>query len=357
MIIAKATYLLLVTVASAATAEYEIDYIASTSHVTVADSLPIFYRSWAPRVGEPKAVVYIAHGMAEHSERYSRFAIDLVRGLGVKVVAPDHRAHGLTACPSGLSNLVDLGVLHRGDASAREDPISLMAFDLLAVIQDSNGGNALPVFLFGHSMGSVIARVALVKADPAIRGSIKGVILSGVPTAPSRVEYYPLAGLGSLIKWSGVGLEFIQKTVINGKFDNLVRSRVGNPKLGGNCFISSNPEAVTAYNEHPLSGHLVDPEILVSIGTNLMKIHFDPTAFYAPLEDTKVYMLYVSGRDDPVCMFGATAQTDAQNTQRLGHPSHEVYIAGARHEFLNEVEPIREFGVSQVMAWIKSRIF
>ena len=351
MIIAKAAYLFFVTIAAAASAEHGIDYIPSSSHVTVADSLRIFYRTWAPRVGDPKAIVYICHGIAEHSERYSRFAVDIVRGLGVKVVAPDHRAHGLT------SNLMDRGFLHRGEVSAREDPISLMAFDLLEVIKNSNSGNALPVFLFGHSVGSVIARVALVKADSAIRGSIKGVILSGVPTAPSLVEYNLLAGLGPLIKWSGVGLEYIQKTLIYGKFDDLVRSRVGNPKLGGNCFISSNPEAVTAYNEHPLSGHLVDPEILVSIGTNLMKIHFDPTAFYAPLEDTKVDMLYISGRDDPVCMFGATAQTDAQNTQRLGHLSHEVYIAGARHEFLNEVESIREFGVSQVMAWIKSRIF
>ena len=44
---------------------------------------------------EARAVVHITHGMAEHSSRYSRFALDLT-DAGFAVFAHDMRGHGRT---------------------------------------------------------------------------------------------------------------------------------------------------------------------------------------------------------------------------------------------------------------------
>ena len=46
-------------------------------------------------MGEVRAVIHIAHGMAEHAIRYSRFASELT-AAGYAVFAHDYRGHGFT---------------------------------------------------------------------------------------------------------------------------------------------------------------------------------------------------------------------------------------------------------------------
>jgi alpha-beta hydrolase superfamily lysophospholipase len=65
-----------------------------------ADGVEITYRRWLPS-GDAKAIVQIAHGASEHSERYDRFARFLT-GRGYAVYADDHRGHGLTAKVTGV---------------------------------------------------------------------------------------------------------------------------------------------------------------------------------------------------------------------------------------------------------------
>lgn len=61
------------------------------------DRTEIFVHKWLPAENvKPKAVVQISHGMAEHSERYERFAKTLV-DADYAVYANDHRGHGKTA--------------------------------------------------------------------------------------------------------------------------------------------------------------------------------------------------------------------------------------------------------------------
>lgn len=47
-------------------------------------------------VKNPKGVVQISHGMAEHARRYDHFATFL-NSRGYIVFADDHRAHGMTS--------------------------------------------------------------------------------------------------------------------------------------------------------------------------------------------------------------------------------------------------------------------
>ena len=134
--------------------------IASTFTFTDRDGYEIFVRKWAPPPGTGlKAAVQIAHGAAEHSLRYERFALCPAEA-GYVVYADDHRGHGMTA-----------GTLDKaGDAGP--DGWNGMVADLhqlTGIIKDENPG--LPVFFFGHSMGSMLGQTYAERYGDRVEGT------------------------------------------------------------------------------------------------------------------------------------------------------------------------------------------
>ena len=106
-------------------------------------TLNLYSRSAA---GEPCGVVQISHGLAEHAARYARFA-DFLSVRGFHSFAHDHRGHGSTRAPDAPR-----GVFGAPDGGAK------VLADMAAVsrlIGREHPG--LPVILFGHSMGGLIA--------------------------------------------------------------------------------------------------------------------------------------------------------------------------------------------------------
>ena len=131
----------------------------SSSFKTV-DNLEIHTESWLPE-GDPRAVVVIVHGAAEHIGRYAHVASRLVAG-GYAVYGYDMRGHGKS---DGK----------RGYFSKFEEPIN--DFDqFLRLIQKTQA--ECPMYIFCHSMGSVVALAYLLQAG---RVPLAGVISSGVP--------------------------------------------------------------------------------------------------------------------------------------------------------------------------------
>ena len=95
---------------------------------------------------KPRAVVVLAHGMAETILRYQEFAEFLVAN-GIVVYGYSHRGHFETA-----GSIERLGYIGR-------DGWRKMAADLRQVISMAKADHPhVPVFLFGHSMGSYVAR-------------------------------------------------------------------------------------------------------------------------------------------------------------------------------------------------------
>ena len=135
----------------------------NTFTFTDTDDFHIFTYKWAPDKGKPKAAVQIAHGAAEHALRYERFA-KYLNQAGYVVYADDHRGHGKTA-----GDLSKAGI-------AGPDGWNGMVKDekqLSDWIKKENPG--LPLFLFGHSMGSFLAQRYI-----QLWGNVlEGVILSG----------------------------------------------------------------------------------------------------------------------------------------------------------------------------------
>lgn len=107
----------------------------------------IVVHHWAP-VGEPDLVVLLVHGYAEHALRHAGLAEKLETD-GAAVYAPDLPGHGRS---DGERALV-------GDAEALIEDLSRV-YDLARAEHPG-----LPILLFGHSMGGLLATLFLQEAD------------------------------------------------------------------------------------------------------------------------------------------------------------------------------------------------
>ncbi|MDZ7796374.1 MAG: alpha/beta fold hydrolase [Candidatus Marinimicrobia bacterium] len=136
-----------------------------TDYFSTDDGVDIAFICWLPDE-KPLAAVQIAHGMAEHAARYEEFAAYLCKN-GIAVYANDHRGHGKTA-----GSLDKLGYF--ADESGWIKVVTDMRRLTKIIRKDYPEA---PVFLFGHSMGSFLARTYITLYD-----DIHGVILSGTGT-------------------------------------------------------------------------------------------------------------------------------------------------------------------------------
>ena len=121
----------------------------TSSFQSNADGTQVTTYTWAETPGQPVGVVQISHGLAEHGERYDRFARAL-NAAGFIVHAVDHRGHGRTAG----GRLGDFG-------SAGFSGLIADVAQFGALLRAQHGPQQLPLFLFGHSMGSFAAQAAI----------------------------------------------------------------------------------------------------------------------------------------------------------------------------------------------------
>ena len=123
---------------------------------------------WIPE-GCPKGVVQIVHGIAEFVERYDEFAVWLT-SKGYAVVAEDHMGHGQSINGDGIQ-----GYFHGGWFSAVEDTYHLLQ-------ETRKEYPDIPYILFGHSMGSFMARTILCRYPDS---GISGAVICGTAWQPT----------------------------------------------------------------------------------------------------------------------------------------------------------------------------
>ena len=113
--------------------------------------LKIYYQYWIP--DKPKAILQIVHGFAEHSGRYMNVVNELIP-LGYALYANDHRGHGRS---EGIRNYVDTF-----DQYIEDEKI------LYKIISEQHPN--MPIFMLGHSMGSLIALYFTKKYENLLKG-------------------------------------------------------------------------------------------------------------------------------------------------------------------------------------------
>src|SRR5271166_229402 len=126
---------------------------------TSKDGLSIACNCWQTR--EPaRGIVQIAHGMGEHSGRYSEL-VAVLQEAGFVVYANDHRGHGRTAASQE----------HFGEFG--EGGFDLLVHDMIGLTRIAKKENPdKPFILFGHSMGSFAAQQYVLDHSDCIDGLV-----------------------------------------------------------------------------------------------------------------------------------------------------------------------------------------
>ena len=120
----------------------------------------IAYYVYAPK-SKPRAVVQLVHGMCEYIERYEDF-IGFLCSNGIVVCGHDHLGHG-----KSVQNEECLGYFapERGWQFLVKDTVRLTK-----MLQEQY--TALPYYIIGHSMGSMVSRAALAKYSYLYDGAV-----------------------------------------------------------------------------------------------------------------------------------------------------------------------------------------
>ena len=260
---------------------------------------------------EPKAVVKCIHGMEEHQERYRPFA-EFLQEAGYTVVTADMRGHGENA--PILSHIAD----RDGHLRLLEDEEAI-----LAMIHERWAG--IPVALFAHSMGTIIARVFLQKWSREFHKAV----LSGYPN-PN-----PAAGAGILLTslLSSVRGEKGYSGLVDGMVLGAFSKAVPDAKTPQD-WLSANPENVERYREDPLCG------ARFTLGSYSALFHLI-SLMGKPGEYRDVWkelpILLISGAEDP-CTGGEKGRAASLDCLRKAgfRETETVTLEGMRHEILNE---------------------
>ena len=232
---------------------------STSSFLSDADGTRIVAYTWADVDDRPAGVVQIAHGLAEHGERYDRFARAL-NAAGFVVHAVDHRGHGRTA----NGRLGDFG-------AAGFDGLIADVAQFGAGLRAQYGG--LPVFLFGHSMGSFAAQVALLDHAAAWAG----VVLSGSTALDAFA-----AAMANAPADAPAGLE-----AFNAGFEHRT----------GYEWLSRDPAEVDAYVANPWCGWDVPADVIPALFEPAPRVA-DPARLAGIRRDLPV--LIASGDADPL---------------------------------------------------------
>lgn len=282
---------------------------------------------WLPE-GQPRAVVQIIHGIAEHIGRYDHFARFLTE-RGFAVCADDHMGHGLSVESGGV-----FGYFSGGWMAAVRDERSLFE-------EMKKRFPAVTIFMLGHSMGSFLLRTYLYTYP----GELTGAIISGTGWQP---ELALSAGLAlcrlEQLRIGETGRSKLLKELMFGAYNKKF-----SPNRTPNDWICSDEAVVDAYTEDALCGFDatvgLTRDMLTGISMNQKKENL------AKMDKT-LPVLFVSGMQDPVGAMGegVLRTIDAFKRAGLTNVTIRLYPEG-RHEMLNETNRTEVY--ADVLSWLE----
>lgn len=283
---------------------------------------------WIPE-GQPRAVLQILHGIAEFVERYDDFA-SFLNSKGILVVAEDHMGHGQSINGEGIQ-----GYFHGGWFTAVEDSMQLL--------EDTRKEYPeLPYILFGHSMGSFMARTILCKYPDC---GLTAAVICGTGWQPA----FALPGLIKVVE--GI-CKVSGETKPNAKLQNLVfgsyNKKVEHPRTAFD-WLSRDSKIVDEYIAHPLCGFIASAGLL----RDMMKgIHYIEQPGNLANMNLSLPVFFIAGGDDPVGPYGKGVHTCAEAFRKAGMEDVSVRIYPlCRHEILNEINRIQIY--QDVLKWIE----
>lgn len=284
-------------------------------------------------VAAPKAVVQICHGLAEHSARYARFALAL-NSVGYHVYAHDHRGHGTNIgahAPRGMFALRD------GYRVAIDDVLSMNRH-----IHAMHPG--LPVILFGHSMGGLIAlnytlvHSETVDAVAIWNANFNGGVENSAAMAILKIE--------RMFKGSDVPSSILPKLTFRAWGNAIPNHRTPFD------WLSRDPVEVEAYITDPLCGF--DPSVALWIDVFRMMKAGAADRNFANIRRDLPFNL-VGGGEDPATDKAKATKKLAYRMQAMGFSKVTCTVyPDTRHESLNDLN--RDEVTQNFLDWLSEAL-
>lgn len=291
------------------------------------DGLTLFVQGWEPDATPLKAVVCLVHGLGEHTGRYVHVAEAFAKE-GYALFAADIRGHGKS---EGL----------KGHADSVE--ILMQDVDLL-LEQASVRYPGIPVILYGHSLGGILALHYGLKRKP----NVKGVLVTS-PALHSSLEQQAIKVLAAKV----LGTLVPKMTIASGLDVNS---------------ISHDQEVIKAYNNDPL----VHDQISVGLGKVLLEVckynldhagefslplllmHGSADAIAFPSSSTEFWRALASKHDISIQNRSSheASREEIQFKQPLEGRCTLVLWDGGFHELHNE--PIKEKVYRTMIDWMNA---
>ena len=282
---------------------------------------------WIPE-GEIKAIVQIVHGIAEFVERYDDFA-NFLTGHGFAVVAEDHMGHGQSINGDGIQ-----GYFHGGWFTAIEDTMQLMK-DTMA----QHPG--VPYILFGHSMGSFMARTILCKYPDS---GIRAAIICGTGWQPAFALPALIKVVEGICKKTG---EQNPNEQLQGMVFGSYNKKIENPRTPYD-WLTRDEAIVDAYISHPLCGFTASCGLLREMMKGIYYVEQQKN-----LRNMKKHLpvFFIAGAEDPVGPYGKGVEQAAKEFKKAGmiNVACKIY-PDCRHEILNELN--RQEIYADVASWL-----
>ncbi len=260
---------------------------------------------------EPKGIIQLTHGMAEYKERYFDF-MEFLSEQGYICVIHDHRGHG-----NSVKNSKDYGYFYTENENAIVEDLYLITKYI------KNKYKGLKVYLFSHSMGTLVARNYLRRHDK----EIKKVVLCGPPT------YNPLTPLGIVV---AKVLKVFQGEYVRSNFLNfLVFGKCKKKDKVKNGWVCSNPETIEKYNEDEKAGFTFTINGFINL-FKLMKGAYDKKNWNMQNKNLEVFV--IAGEDDPIIQNRKKFNGLLEFLKSVGYTKIDSKLyENKRHELINEV--------------------
>lgn len=268
--------------------------------------------------GEVKGAVAIVHGMSEHQKRYRDFA-EYLKNRGYGAVTYDLPGHG--------EHAEELGWFKE---SGGADMLIDSAVDRLREAREAFPD--VPLFLFGHSMGTMISRCLLQDHDQ----ELNGLILSGAPCWQKAADGGIAAGKVIRFFKGKKGHSRFMDQAVTGSFNKCVK----NPRTQSD-WLSCNTANVDAYLADPLCGFPFTIQGYLD-EMELMKRMHNVSGYHVTKPDLPIW--FISGEGDP-CRGGDEGFNDSISTlRRAGYQDVDAKLwPNMRHEILNETDRMQVF--------------
>ena len=283
---------------------------------------------------EPEGIVQLVHGFGEHSRRYFHMIVALM-DAGFIVAADDHVGHGATAIANGTWG--DWG--DAGPHTMMEDEKRFK--DLVCEKYPD-----LPYFLFGHSMGSMIARDFSAKYGDELAGAVycgTTGIFKNTQEVRAKLDEAIAAGKGHESDPSFVG-----------ELMGWMFARCEEGATLGNEWICSDP--CVQYD------HAHDPfDAFTKPTTNRSFLYFCQmiTAItgsdWAKNVPTELPIFNIAGDQDPVGQYGEGVYQVSNWLTESGHAVETKLYPGYRHEIHN-YEDLKDEVVEDIICFFDEQL-